>query len=109
PDVDGVYWTLAAELSFYVVMFVLFSLGLLRGNRLIGSLLGWLILSQLIAESLRHVHRASYDAFFGAAGVIYAPRSAAGIALYAIRPKRGHAWFYWALLVAAPLLEDRWQ
>lgn len=45
PDVDGVYWTLAVELSFYIVMFALWSLGLLR--RIEWVLVGWIGLKWL--------------------------------------------------------------
>ncbi len=45
PAVDGVYWTLAVELSFYACMFALWRVGLLA--RIENVLIGWLALKWL--------------------------------------------------------------
>lgn len=42
PPIDGVYWTLAVELTFYVLMAIVFQLRLLRRIELVSSL--WLVL-----------------------------------------------------------------
>ena len=108
PDVDGVYWTLQVELSFYVLMLVLFTLKLLRGRRLIGSLIAWLVVSQAIWMSLHHVPMYSYVLFFQTEGIQYAPMFVAGISLYAVRTKREPVATFWALIVMS-LLIDLWR
>lgn len=50
-DIDVVYWTLWAEIRFYVVVFVLACIGLTR-RRVLNTLWGWLVLTGLLQAGL---------------------------------------------------------
>lgn len=43
--VDGVYWTLTAEMTFYILVAIGMATGCLAGRRLILSLAGWMLIS----------------------------------------------------------------
>lgn len=45
PNVDGAYWTLAAELAFYIQVALLYKWGLLNQRRITATLYAWMILS----------------------------------------------------------------
>lgn len=53
-DVDGVYWTLSLELSFYIIMFIFYQTRLLKHLDLIA--VGWLLLMLLTAGLENYVH-----------------------------------------------------
>ncbi|HKY15747.1 MAG TPA: acyltransferase [Microthrixaceae bacterium] len=44
PELDGAYWTLSVEMTFYLVVGVLYMLGLTKPNRIVWTLLGaWVL------------------------------------------------------------------
>lgn len=88
--VDGVYWTLWAELRFYLLVVVLVAVGLTR-RRVLAAAAIWPI-AAVAAERWRVEPLATL--LIGQ----YAPFFAAGIALYLVW-REGHSWAPWAVAV----------
>lgn len=78
-DVDGVYWTLKVELTFYLWIFILFSLRLLKRIDLFISL--QLILSLLVHTHLVTLPELVYDLLF----LRWIPFFAMGISLFKLQ------------------------
>ena len=79
-DIDGVYWTLLVEIKFYVMIFLLLALGLMR--HIAGFLYVW-----LIASALSQVLTLPYSVEFFLIPY-HAPYFIAGAAFFLVR-KRG--------------------
>jgi peptidoglycan/LPS O-acetylase OafA/YrhL len=83
PDVDGVYWTLAIELSFYGLMLVIFKLGWLKHINLFG--VAWMIL-QVTRTFLAHLLGHNIPNYIGwSLSLDYWHLFFAGIVFYQIR------------------------
>lgn len=89
PHVDGVYWTLWAELRFYLLIGVLSLVGITR-RRVLGFALLWPIAGQAA------VH-AGHDGLATLLVADYAPLFAVGMALYLIY-REGHGVAEWAVV-----------
>lgn len=87
--VDGVYWTLWAELRFYLLVVALVALGPTRRRVLVSATL-WPLVA--VAAERWHVEPLA-TLLIGQ----YAPFFAAGVALYLVW-REGHAWAPWALV-----------
>lgn len=99
PAVDGAYWSLAVELSFYVVMLALFELGLLKHIRIVSFI--WIALDVTIMLFRQH-HIDIVPYRLGMLlSVPYANLFVAGIAFYDVR-RRG--WNRGAVLILAASL-----
>lgn len=88
--VDGVYWTLWAELRFYLLVVLLAAVGLTR-RRVLAAAALWPI-AAVVAE------RWHVEPFATLLIGQYAPFFAAGIGLYVVW-RYGHAWAPWAVVV----------
>lgn len=99
PAIDGVYWSLAIELSFYIIMLCLFELGLLKRIRLISLI--WIALDVAIMLFRRH----GIDIVPYRLGLLlsvpYSNLFMAGIAFYDVRQ---HGWNRGAVVVLAAAL-----
>lgn len=89
--VDGVYWTLWAELRFYLLVVALVAIGVTRRRVLLAVTL-WPVAA--VAAERWHVEPLA-TLLIGQ----YAPFFAAGVALYLVW-REGHAWAPWALVLA---------
>lgn len=83
PSVDGVYWTLAIELKFYLLMFVLFSCRALRRTEPVVGL--WLILALGIPWLKGLLPALVYKGLFALLIPEYAHLFAAGIIFYRLK------------------------
>jgi peptidoglycan/LPS O-acetylase OafA/YrhL len=100
PSVDGVYWTLVAELAFYVIMLVLFRTGLLAHIRLVacvwlGAVVAHAGLESCAGLDLPEIVRLTFLLRF--AGLFIA-----GMVFYQIRTGPKSAWNH--VLIAACFL-----
>ncbi|MDO8108543.1 acyltransferase [Isoptericola sp. b441] len=87
--VDGVYWTLWAELRFYLLVVVLAAVGLSR-RRVLAFSTAWPVLA-VLAE---HTSAEPWATLLIGG---YAPFFAAGMALFLIW-RDGHSWWPWAIV-----------
>jgi len=87
--IDGVYWTLWAELKFYLIMGVLIAVGITR-NRIIAVCALWPVIAALAerSDSKLLIHLLMPE---------YAPLFAGGMILFLIF-SQGSSVFYWILL-----------
>lgn len=85
PNVDGVYWSLNIELSFYFCMFILYKMNLLSKMEVI--LIFWLILSCLLSVAGKYEIHIFY-AIYNVLVLQYIPLFAAGIIFYFIWKKQ---------------------
>jgi peptidoglycan/LPS O-acetylase OafA/YrhL len=83
PHVDGAYWTLAAELMFYIQVGALYFLGFLHEPRLLPSLYSWsgLIVALALAA---HSIGGPFQTILLIPGLRWLPLFIAGMALYLI-------------------------
>ncbi len=88
--VDGVYWTLWAELRFYLLVVVLVAVGLTR-RRVLAAATLWPVAA--VAAERWHVEPLA-TLLIGR----YAPFFAAGVALYLVW-REGHSWAPWVVAV----------
>ncbi|HEY4377194.1 MAG TPA: acyltransferase, partial [Acidimicrobiales bacterium] len=96
--VDGVYWTLAIELSFYAIVWL--TLLLRQGKNLFPVLSAWLLGS--IVVDLLHDHHAVSGAIYSPAqtylAVQWAPFFVAGACCALLGTDRRHDWRVWVVL-----------
>ena len=98
PNVDGVYWTLWAELRFYLLVLVLVAVGITR-RRILAFCALWPLAAAGVAMA-----GMEYPAMFLISG--YAPLFAGGMLLYVIY-RDGHGWLPWTLLAGNVALACR--
>lgn len=102
--VDGAYWTLAAELSFYMQVAALYYVGMLKGRRAVPVLYGWLGASAAVMLGDKALAGHSIGDFFHlltlVPGLVWMPLFIAGIGLFRIW-SGDNGVQAWALPVAA--------
>lgn len=91
-DVDGVYWTLAVEMSFYLLVAVGMAAGALRGRRLVLSLAGWLLLSVVLRSGVLAAVLPGHDYLQIHLAASYSHLFVAGICFYIGRRDGHSAW-----------------
>lgn len=103
PDLDGAYWSLAVEISFYFLVSILIGYHLMR--HLDWMLLGWL---GFIALPGRFHAGSAFDVLLFTK---YAPYFIAGMVFYLLQQPSGRTRFRYGLLAMAYLLSLRscWQ
>lgn len=86
PAVDGAYWTLAAELAFYVQVGALFFIGALRRRHVTTTLYAWLVASVVVLSTDQFVPVGAYRQAVAVLtpGVIWLPLFIAGIAFFLV-------------------------
>ena len=95
-DLDGVYWTLGYEISFYFLIAVCLTFGWLkRTERVMAVLVVWLAYCALVGPVV------GTDAFSFLLFPRYAPFFAAGMVLYLLQTSQAARWKLYALLGAA--------
>ena len=84
PAVDGAYWTLAAELAFYVQVGALFFIGALRRRHVTTTLYAWLLVSVVVLSTDQFVPVGAYRqaVVVLTPGLIWLPLFVAGIAFF---------------------------
>ncbi|MEW9551629.1 acyltransferase family protein [Nonomuraea sp. NPDC050783] len=96
-DASGVYWSLWAELRFYLLMAVLVLIGVTRGRVL--AFAGLWLAAALTLKLLQHAEIAVPPVVTETVMPDYAPYFVAGMGLYLIH-KQGHAWLPWIHVAA---------
>jgi len=86
PHIDGAYWTLAAEIGFYVqVALLFFSTRLLRGRWLAVTLYAWIGLATVASQVPKLLSGAIRDVTSQLAlGFVWIPLFVAGMAIYCL-------------------------
>lgn len=86
PAVDGAYWTLAAELAFYIQVGALFFIGALRRRHVTMTLYVWLVVSVGVLATSPFVPLGAYRQAVAVLtpGLIWLPLFIAGIAFFLI-------------------------
>jgi peptidoglycan/LPS O-acetylase OafA/YrhL len=93
PNVDGAYWTLAVEITFYFLVSLLLAFGWLK--HLVPVLVGWLGYCTLVDPT------ESAGAFGWLLFPRYAPFFIAGMLFYLLQTRQAERWKLWALLLWA--------
>jgi peptidoglycan/LPS O-acetylase OafA/YrhL len=97
PHVDPVYWTLAVELSFYVIMLALYKAKLLPRLELVAA--GWLLVMLLMAIAKRHLGVTVPDQIEVSLLLEYANLFIAGMMFY-LMMKQGESIKRWLLIAS---------
>ncbi|MER7365714.1 acyltransferase family protein [Nonomuraea wenchangensis] len=96
-DASGVYWSLWAELRFYLLMAILVIVGVTYGRVL--AFCGIWLAAALALKLLQHGDVAVPPVITETVMPDYAPYFVAGMGLYLVH-KHGHAWLPWIYVVA---------
>ena len=84
PAVDGAYWTLAAELGFYVQVGILFFLGMLSPNRITPVLYAWIVAATAMSQAYKYAPAGQGLLEAVAPAFVWIPLFVAGIAFHLI-------------------------
>jgi peptidoglycan/LPS O-acetylase OafA/YrhL len=99
-DIDGAYWTLAVELTFYFLMWILFYFNKLKHVELFA--LGWLFLSLL-----NQIFKLPYNNIIQQIFILTnAPMFVVGIVFYNVKTKQGYNFLRTFLLLFSLLIES---
>jgi len=108
--VDGAYWTLVAELGFYIQIGVLYFTGMLTGKRALPTLYVWLVLSVVASQAYRVLPGLLGDIAKNISlGLIWIPLFICGIVFYRLwKGERSIALYALPVLaLAAMFVRDR--
>ena len=94
-DVDGVYWTLAKEIQFYLCIFILLSFRVIHQVRI------WVSIWIVLIITFRFFQQPFFLGMF--ISPEYSPFFIAGVAMFMIR-KEGQSVFYLAVLLVSAIL-----
>ena len=108
PSVDGVYWTLAVELKFYLLMFAIFCAGLLRRAEAFVAVWLGLAIGAWVAHP--YVNPTAFKVFWALLIPEYAHLFAAGIIFYRLKTRGSSVTRHLliAACVAAQLVVHGW-
>jgi peptidoglycan/LPS O-acetylase OafA/YrhL len=102
PNIDGVYWTLMIELSFYALMYLLFRLKQLKRIESIGS--AWLIVQCTVAIGQRALHHRLPSVVSNTLLLSWFQFFFAGVLFYHLRTY-GFTWFRLLILALCVLTQ----